>query len=72
LAWPVSLPLVSAEIVLAIMLWALTAWQLRLSALVVPLYPAVVLTAILLAFNSLGQTLADKATWKNRPVTLRW
>lgn len=72
LGWPVSLSLVSAEIVFAVVLWALTTRQLRLSALVVPLYPAVVLTSILLAFNSLGQTIAGKATWKNRPVTLRW
>jgi len=66
--WPASLLLAGMAIAIATILWTLTAWRLRLSAVVVPLYPAIILASILLAFHSLGQALAGRATWKARRV----
>lgn len=68
LDWPVSLPLAGMAIGLAATAWALTVWRLRLSAAIVPLYPAIMLAALLLAFHSLGQALTRRATWKARRV----
>ncbi|MCS7220030.1 MAG: glycosyltransferase [Anaerolineae bacterium] len=69
MSWPVSMPLAALAIGLAAAVWLLTAWHLQLSIAVVPLYPAIMLTAFLLAFHSLGQALTHQATWKTRQVS---
>lgn len=63
---PMSPRLAEGAIVLAFVIWGLTAWKLRLPVVVVLLYPAVIAAAFLLSFHSLGQTLGRRSTWKER------
>jgi chlorobactene glucosyltransferase len=68
---PFSPRLALIAILLATLIWGLYAWKFRASPLLVLLYPAVMATAFLLAFHSLGQHLTSSATWKGRALLSR-
>jgi chlorobactene glucosyltransferase len=64
----VSVPLAAGAVLLACGIWGTAVLRLRLSLVLVPLYLAVMIVALLLACESLRQTLTKQATWKGRRV----
>ncbi|RME09745.1 MAG: glycosyltransferase [Ardenticatenia bacterium] len=65
---PLSTTIALTSILIAALLWLITARRLRLHPSVVWLFPLIHITSTLIAFHSLGQAMTRRATWKNRPV----
>lgn len=64
----VSPAIALSSILLALSIWTIYVLRLRAPFVLIPLYPAVLASALLLAAHSLIQRVRGQATWKGRKV----
>jgi hypothetical protein len=56
-------------VVLTLLIWGMVVRMSGMHPLILPLSPVIVLSSILLAFHSLGQTLTRRTVWKGRRIS---
>lgn len=56
-------------VTLTLLIWSLVARMSGMRPLIVPLSPVIVLSSVLLAFHSLGQTMTRRTEWKGRYIS---
>ena len=64
----VSSAIALSSILLAVAIWTIYVLRLRAPFVLIPLYPVVIASALLLAAHSLAQRVRGQATWKGRKV----
>jgi chlorobactene glucosyltransferase len=65
---PISTVLAAVAVIASLLLWEMMSWRFRFPRYLGVFYPAIILSAVVVALRSMVLTLSGRATWKGRTL----
>ena len=65
---PLATVLAAIAVTASLLLWEMTSWRFRFPRYLGVFYPAIILSAVVIALRSMVLTLSGRTTWKGRTL----